>query len=107
MGKTLVQGSTPRIRHVHQDDDGNPIDISLNDELIIRIELPDGTRVDRTGILHTSGTDGAHYYDFVPADSAQSGLYKSQGRVHLTSGKQHNTEVQSFYIYPSLAAPSP
>lgn len=105
MGKKLVQGSTPRIRHVHQDDDGNPIDISNNDSLIIRIERPDGTRVDRTSIIQTSGLDGAHYYDFVAADSASSGLYKTQGRVHTTDGKQHNTDVHSFYIYPSIAAP--
>jgi hypothetical protein len=107
MSKQLTQGSTPVIRHRHMDADGNPIDISLNSALVVRIEFPDGTRADKTGTLTTAGFDGAHEYQTVGADTAQTGLHKTQGRVVMQDGKVHNTKVQSFYVYPGLAAPAP
>jgi len=106
--KMLVVGSTPRLRFIFVDNliTRNPIDISLA-TLVARLERPDGSRVDRTAILETTGLDGAAIYDMTPEDSTAigSGLYKAQGRATWSPTKAHNTMEQGFFIYPGLAAP--
>lgn len=83
------------------DQDGNPVDISTATSLVIKIEYPDQTSVDKTGTLYSDGTDGVLYYDTIANDLSQSGQYFCQAKVTIAS-QPKSSAVGPFFVYPNI-----
>ena len=82
-------------------DDGSAVDISAASSLVIFIKKPDGTVLDRTGVLNTDGTDGKMYYLTVVGDLDVAGNYKIQGKVVISAGTFY-TSISNFKVHCNL-----
>lgn len=60
-----------------------PINISTATSMKIKLQLPDGTTVDKTATFVTNGSDGQIQYVTQTGDLAEQGLYLVQGEVVL------------------------
>ena len=83
------------------DDAGDPIDISTASSMKLKLLAPDGTVIDKTAALLTSGVDGAMKYDTVPSDLVQAGLYKIQAHYTI-SGKTQTSRWGAFWVRANI-----
>jgi len=79
-------------------DDGVAVDLSSATEILFIFRKPDGTTLEVDGLLYTDGTDGIVYYNTVAGDIDQSGMYKLQVRVTISSGNVFSSSVGSFKV---------
>lgn len=82
-------------------DDGSDVDISTASSLVIFIKKPDGTVLERAGVLNTDGTDGKMYYLTVVGDLDVAGNYKIQGKVVIPTGTFY-TSISNFKVHCNL-----
>ena len=82
-------------------DDGSVVDISSATSKDIFIKKPDGTILNRTGVLETDGTDGKMYYITIAGDLDTAGNYKIQGKVTLATGTFY-TSTATFKVHCNL-----
>ena len=82
-------------------EDGSVVDISSASSLQIIIKKPDATTLTKTGVFTTDGTDGKMQYVSIAGDFDQSGNYRIQGKVNLTSGN-YSSSVGSFKVHCNL-----
>lgn len=82
-------------------DDGSGVDISTASSLVIFIKKPDGTVLERAGVLNTDGTDGKMYYLTVVGDLDVAGNYKIQGKVVIPTGTFY-TSISNFKVHCNL-----
>lgn len=82
-------------------ENGEIVDISSASALTIIIRKPDGTSMNKIGILYTNGIDGKMYCTSVAGDFDMSGNYKIQGKVTLGGGIYY-TSVGSFKVYCNI-----
>ena len=73
-------------------EDGSVVDISSASSLQIIIKKPDATTLTKTGVFTTDGTDGKMQYVSIAGDFDQSGNYRIQGKVNLTSGNYSSSD---------------
>ncbi len=90
-----------RLIVVAVDNEGDAIDISTASSLKMKLLAPDGTVIEKTASLLTSGVDGSMKYDTVPADLIQAGLYKIQGEYTI-SGKTQTTRWGAFWVRANI-----
>ena len=99
---------------IHVDDIGTQLKITvldgsstvdLDSATLRQVELkkPDDTSVTRTASVFGdgSGSSGVMYYDTVAGDFDQTGHYKLQGKVSLTSGTYY-TDIYTFKVHCNL-----
>ena len=99
---------------IHVDDIGTQLKITvldgsstvdLDSATLRQLELkkPDDTSVTRTASVFGdgSGSSGVMYYDTVAGDFDQTGHYKLQGKVSLTSGTYY-TDIYTFKVHCNL-----
>lgn len=82
-------------------DDDSAVDISTASSLTIFIKKPDGTVLDRAGVLNTDGIDGKMYYLTVVGDLDVAGNYKIQGKVVISVGTFY-TSISNFKVHCNL-----
>ena len=79
-------------------DDGVAVDLSSAVEILFIFRKPDGTTLEVNGELYTTGVDGIVYYNTVAGDIDQSGVYKLQVRVTISSGNVFSSSIGSFKV---------
>lgn len=84
------------------DQDGMAMNLSTYDALRILIGRPDGTTLEKTAVLTSSGTDGKMRYVSVADDFNTQGTYHLQGLIDLPSGLWH-TEVVKQKVLANVA----
>jgi hypothetical protein len=77
------------------------VNISSASNLTIYIKKPDSTLLAVTGTLYTDGTDGIMYYNSVSGDLDQSGIYKIQAKVTISSNVFYSS-IGSFKVLCNL-----
>jgi hypothetical protein len=82
-------------------EDGSVVDISSASSLQIIIKKPDATTLTKTGVFTTDGTDGKMQYVSIAGDFDQSGNYRIQGKVNLSSGN-YSSSVGAFKVHCNL-----
>ena len=84
-------------------DGGSTVDLSSATLKQVELRKPDDTSVTRTASLFGdgSGSSGVMYYNTVSGDFDQTGNYKLQGKVSLTSGTYY-TDVYTFKVHCNL-----
>lgn len=84
-------------------DGGSAVDLSSATLKQVELRKPDDTSVTRTASLFGdgSGSSGVMYYNTVAGDFDQTGSYKLQGKVSLTSGTYY-TDVYTFKVHCNL-----
>lgn len=82
-------------------DDSSAVDISTASSLVIFIKKPDGTVLERAGVLNTDGLDGKMYYLTVVGDLDVAGNYKIQGKVVISTGTFY-TSISNFKVHCNL-----
>lgn len=82
-------------------EDDLALDISTASSMYIIIKKPDDSKLTKTGIFLTDGTDGQIYYDSISGDFDTSGLYRVQTIVTIGSGTYHS-EVKTFRVECNL-----
>lgn len=73
------------------DGNGDPIDLSDASEMVMILQDPEGTSVEKTATFTTDGADGGVQYETVAGDLAMSGKHKVQARVTLPTGTWWST----------------
>jgi hypothetical protein len=84
-------------------DGDSAVDLSSATLKQVELRKPDNTSVTRTASLFGdgSGSSGVMYYNTVAGDFDQTGNYKLQGKVSLTSGTYY-TDVYTFKVHCNL-----
>lgn len=77
-------------------DTGSAIDISGSTLSMVLIQ-PDGTRLVKTPLLTTDGTDGKLYYSTVSGDFNRAGVYQLEVNV-TTGGNYIPSDVRQFRV---------
>lgn len=79
-------------------DDGVAVDLSSATEILFIFRKTDATTLEVNGQLYTNGTDGIVFYNTVAGDIDQSGVYKLQVRVTISSGNVFSSSIGSFKV---------
>ena len=82
-------------------EDGDVIDISTATVKQIIFKKPSGTSVTQTASFYTDGTDGQIVYASVDGDLDETGTWKLQGAITMSSGSWHSSIV-SFSVSCNL-----
>jgi len=82
-----------------QDDQVVPINQATVKE--ITLKKPSGTKVTKTAVFSTDGTDGKMRYTSVADDLDVAGDWSYQGYVELPDGKW-KTDIHSFRVHSNL-----
>ena len=90
---TIVVGDIGTVYEITvKDSTGAIVDISsATVTKKIKFEKPDQTTMDKNASFVTDGTDGKLKYTFIIGDIDQSGTWKAQGYVELSSGNWTTT----------------
>jgi len=67
----------------------------------IIIKKPSGTKLEKTAVFNSDGTDGKIYYLVISGDFDEAGTYKIQGKVIISDGTFY-TDIQSFKVHRNL-----
>lgn len=79
------------------DQNGDPVNLMTASSLEIRLLKPDGTTINKTATVLTSGVDGAVQYTTAAADIAEAGTYEVQA-AYVISGKTQTTRRARFRV---------
>jgi len=85
-------------------DSGVVVDLSSATSLTISFRKPSDTIINRTGatLLDGSIVSGVMYYDAVAGDLDETGNYKMQGKVSLSSTGVYSTDIHTFKVHRNL-----
>lgn len=86
------------------DGDNLPVNIRAATGLLIKVQFPDGTGKEYTGVLLTNGTDGRVYYATVPNDLNQAGLFEIQAQITM-AGNIQTTARGKFWVSDLIPDP--
>jgi len=78
-----------------------PADLSTATSLIIELKRPDNTKISKTGLLSTNGSDGKMYVVTIDGDINVEGTYYIQGYVAST-GWEGYSSVGKFEVHDNL-----
>jgi hypothetical protein len=95
-------GDVGTILRVIVEDDGAVINVSGTDSRTIYLKKPDGTKLTKTAVFTTDGSDGKIQYVTISGDLDTEGWWKIQGLVHWASGNQWYTDWQPFEVHDNL-----
>lgn len=98
MSDQIFSGDEGTEMRVTVTDDGVAVDLSSAVEILFIFRKPDGTTLEVNGELYTTGVDGIVYYNTVAGDIDQSGVYKLQVRVTISSGNVFSSSIGSFKV---------
>lgn len=84
------------------DTSGTAIDVSTAVTMYIYFQEPDGTKIQKTAVFYTDGSDGIIQYTTVAGDIDAVGTWMVQGYIETSLGKFW-TEKDSFKVYSTLA----
>lgn len=79
-------------------DNGVVVDLSSAIEILFIFRKPDGATLQVDGSLYTDGVDGIVFYNTIAGDIDQSGMYKLQVRVTISSGNVFSSSVGTFKV---------
>jgi hypothetical protein len=85
-------------------DDGIPVNISGVDGSSIHqlsFRKPSDTVIYRAATLQDYGVSGVMYYDSLPGDLDEAGVYKLQAKVIIPSGT-YNTDIYTFKVHRNI-----
>jgi len=85
-------------------DDTSAVDVSAasaGGAKQIIIKKPSGTKLEKTAVFNSDGTDGKIYYLIAANDFDEAGTYKIQGKVVISDGTFY-TDIQSFKVHRNL-----
>jgi len=82
-------------------DSGTAMDLSTATLLKIFIKRADGSVLEKTASLSTSGTDGKMQYVTTDDDLSVPGIYQIQGYVEFNTSNW-STEINKFRVYPNI-----
>ena len=71
-------------------DGSSVVDISGATTKQLIFKKPGGTKLTKTAVFFTDGTDGIITYDTLSGDLDEDGMWKVQGYVVLSSGTYHS-----------------
>lgn len=83
-------------------DNGVVVDLSSATLKEIIFKKPDGSRLTKTALFYTDGTDGIIVYTAVAGDLDLAGMWQWQARITVTSGGPFSTEVKDFRVVSTL-----
>jgi len=81
------------------------VDISTATTKQIILQKPDGSTVLKTATFETDGTDGVLTYTIASDDIDESGQWKAQAIVVLSTGRW-STNIDEFFVKPNLTIPT-
>lgn len=84
-----------------ESDEVTPVNVSSATVKKIYFMKPDGTKVTKTAVFSTDGTDGKIQYVGIAGDVDQPREWQMQGYVEMTSGKFFS-EIKRFTFESSL-----
>ena len=82
-------------------EDGEAVDISAATVKQIILRSPAGVTTTFTATFLTDGTEGKIYYETVSGDLNVAGLWKTQGKVEVSSGT-YRSDIHSFRVHSNL-----
>lgn len=82
-------------------DGSSVVDISGATTKQLIFKKPGGTKLTKTAVFFTDGTDGIITYDTLSGDLDEDGMWKVQGYVVLSSGTYH-TDIHRFKVHRNL-----
>lgn len=85
------------------DETGAAVDVSGATEMVILLQPPDKTLIEKTAEHVTDGTDGKIQYVTIDGDLSQPKKWLMQARVTLPTGTW-SSSTTSFTVLPNLAA---
>lgn len=97
LGTSFVGDAGTNIVLTYKDQDGVVVNISTATTQQIVLKKPDGTKLTKTTIFVTDGTDGKAKYVVVAGDFSEEGVWKLQGKVILTTGTWYS-DIHLFII---------
>ncbi len=101
MAKEIHIGDIGTIFEVVIQEDGVAIDISTATTQQILFAKPDGTKLTKTSVFKTDGTDGVIQYTTISGDIDTDGIWRIQGHVILTSS-EFFTDIGQFEVERNL-----
>lgn len=100
-GKEIRVGDIGTVFEVTLYDCDQIVDVSGATTKEIIFLKPDNTKVVKTAVFKTDGTDGIIQYVTIQDDLDQQDKWKLQGHVVLPTGEWH-TDIVSFKVYTNL-----
>ncbi len=84
-----------------RDQAGVAVDLSENETLTVKFQLPNKTVLTTEGTLYTDGTDGVVEYTTIAGDLSLAGRWKVQAIVDIPDGEFHSN-VHKFRVFANL-----
>lgn len=78
------------------------VDLSTASVISIIFRKPDDTLLEVNATLYTDGTDGIIKYNAVDGDIDQSGRWKIQAYVELSSSAKYYSSIGTFMVHCNL-----
>lgn len=82
-------------------EDGVPLNISTASLMRILFEKSNGTKLSKTAVFVSNGTDGKIKYTTLTGDLDTAGTWRIQGYIEMGGGKWHS-EIAYFTVQPNL-----
>tara|TARA_Y100000310_G_scaffold318630_1_gene372953 strand:- start:433 stop:741 length:309 start_codon:yes stop_codon:yes gene_type:complete len=82
-------------------DGTSAVNISSASTKQLIFKKPSGTKLTKTAVFNTDGTDGKMYYNAIADDLDETGSYKLQGKVIISDGTFY-TDITTFKVYRNL-----
>src|ERR671918_456775 len=79
-------------------DNGEPVDLSTSDPIIVRVSTPSGRIKDFEPVFTTNGSDGKIEYTTIDGDIDEVGIWKIQVIVSIGASRFHS-DIGSFKVY--------
>jgi hypothetical protein len=79
-----------------------PVNVSGATVKTIHFQKGDGTRVSKTAVFYTDGSDGIIQYVGIAADVDVAGTWQMQGYVEMPSGKFYS-EIATFKVRNNIS----
>ncbi len=85
-----------------ENDEVTPVNVSGATVKKILFKKGDGTKMEKTAIFYTNGSDGIIQYVGIAGDVNVNGNWKMQGYVEMPSGKFYSA-VETFIVKENLS----